>query len=626
MKPLNFASLALAAVTTAASAQTTVKIAIDPTQHVAAVSPALYGLMTEEINYSYDGGLYAELVNNRNFAPHWSGFEHWFVESGGNSHASMEPSTDGPSKALPRSMKLTIMDASAANQAGVMNDGYWGMGLKPSTEYKGSFYAKSSGVGDARVRLVSDVDNATLAEATVPLQDGAWKQYQFALPTKSTLVASKNNHLVITFAHPGTVQFQLVSVMTPTYKNRANGNREDLMEMMAALHPHFLRMPGGNYVEGNTIEDHYNWKQTIGPLIDRPGHQGTWHYRSSDGLGLLEFLEWCEDLHMDPLLAVFAGYTLDGKHVDHEALKPFVQDALDEIEYVTGDTNTKWGAERARDGHPQPFPLHYVEIGNEDWFDKSGSYEDRFAAFAKAIRAKYPELKLIATTPVKNTVPDVIDDHYYKSPEEFYAMLHHYDTMDRSGSKIFIGEWATRVGTPTPNMAAALGDAAFMTSMERNSDLIVMASYAPLFVNVNPGGMQWSSDLIGYDAAHAYGSPSYYAQVMFANHLGAFVARSTNDGESARVFASATVSADGKTLFLKLVNGGDKPANVELSLPHVKPGKAAVTTLSAKSRWDTNSIDAPKHLVPVDSRVNVGAEWKHTLAGNTIEVLDIPLQ
>jgi alpha-N-arabinofuranosidase len=343
-------------------------------------------------------------------------------------------------------------------------------------------------------------------------------------------------------------------------------------------------------------------------------------------MGMLEYLEWCEDLHIEPVLAVYAGYSLKGEHVVGKDLDPFIQDALDEIEYVTGDTSTKWGAERAKDGHPAAFPLHYIEIGNEDWFDKSGSYEERFSRFAKAIREKYPQYKLIATTPVKESKPDVIDDHYYLVPEQFYAMVHKYDTMDRNGPKIFIGEWATRTGSPTPDFGAALGDAAWMTSMERNSDLIVMSSYAPLLTNVNPGGMQWPTDLIGYDALHSYGSPSYYAQVLFANHLGDHTVKSAADGVKNRFFWSATVSSSDKTLHLKLVNADDTPQPLTLDIAAVKAGTATMYSLHAASRWATNSIDHPDRIKPVVSKVAVKKDWSHEIPGNTIEVLDIPLQ
>lgn len=608
-------------------AQSPLQLKIDPNVSIAPVSPTLYGLMTEEINHAYDGGLYGEMVRNRIFRKEWSGYEYWNLNQLGNGRARMETGTDGPSKALPTSLKLVVTQASEGNEAGLANDGWWGMAVRPSTVYRGSFYAKPDGITSAHISLIADDTGATLAEAHVPLQGADWKQYTFTLSTKATIKPNQTNHLIVSFAQPGSIALQLVSLFPPTYHDRINGNREDLMKMMAAMHPHFLRLPGGNYLEGDTIKQRFNWKETVGPLVDRPTHPGTWSYRSSDGMGLLEMLEWCEDLHIDPVLAVFAGYALQGEHVVGKDLEPYIQEALDEIEYVTGDTSTKYGAMRARDGHPAPFTVHYIEVGNEDQFDKSESYQQRFPQIAKAIREKYPQFKLIATTRVKEGNPDAIDDHFYNSPEEFFSMVHHYDHVDRKGPKIFVGEWATRIGEPTPNFAGALGDAAWMTGMERNSDLIIMASYAPLFTNVNPGGMQWSTDLIGYDALHAYGSPSYWAQVLFAKHLGSYVAQSSADQDNGLFFWSSTVSQDKKTLYLKLVNASEKSQEVVLQIAGAKHGPASAETLHAASRWETNSIVQPERLVPVASKVQItGASTRHVLPGNTIQVLDIPLQ
>ena len=293
---------------------------------------------------------------------------------------------------------------------------------------------------------------------------------------------------MISAAHLGKVWFSLVSLFPPTYNNRTNGNRIDLMRKLADMHPAFLRLPGGNYLEGDTIAERFDWKKTLGDIALRPGHRCCWNYPSSDGMGLLEYLQWCEDLHMEPVLAVYAGYSLRGEHVDPgKALEPFVAEALDEIEYVTGDPSTAWGEHRARDGHPEPFKLRYVEIGNEDQFDRSRSYDGRFAQFYDAIKAKYPALQIIATIPVKTRRPDVVDDHYYRSARDMARDAHHYDKYNRSGPKIFVGEWASTEGSPTPTLQAALGDAAWLTGLERNADIVLLSCYAPLLVNVNPG-------------------------------------------------------------------------------------------------------------------------------------------
>ena len=610
------------------AAPATLTVEVGKAQH--AVSPTLYGMMTEEINYSYDGGLYAELVRNRGFFEHgFGGVAQWNVVHLGNAAATIKVDpANGPSVALPYSLMLDVAQADAANPAGVRNEGYWGVPLRANTTYKGSFYAKaaSSELGAVTAELVSDNSGKAVATAVTGPLTTEWKQYTFALTT-GKIDASAENGLRLTVAHPGTVWMQLVSLFPPTYKERENGNRVDLMEKLAAMHPQFLRLPGGNYLEGDTIEERFDWKATIGPLVDRPTHRSPWNYQSSDGLGLLEFLEWCEDLKIQPVLAVYAGYSLKGAHVPPgPGLAQYVDDALDELEFVTGDAGTRWGAVRAKYGHPAPFPLHYVEIGNEDWFDRSGSYEGRYAQFYKAIKAKYPQYELIATAPLKHMKPDVVDDHYYKRADEFFADVKHYDSADRSGPKIFVGEWATREGSPTTNFGAALGDAAWMTSMERNSDLIVMASYAPLLVNVNPGGMQWESDLIGYDAMRSYGSPSYYAQAMFAEFLGTDVPQSTLTGAGERFFYSATESPAKGVVYLKLVNAASTPQPVEIALDGAAKvsREGTLVTLSGTNPAETNSIANPTRIVPVRAALKgAGAKFAHTVPGYSIEVIEI---
>lgn len=492
------------------------------------ISPTLYGLMTEEINHSYDGGLYAELIRNRAFKDNADRPVHWLLVTGSGAQATMalDKENTANSSGLTSSLRLNVQSADDNDRAGVANEGYWGVPARPNTTYTATLYARAAADfhGPLELTIESKDGGTVLAKAEVTGVGTQWKKFTAKLATGAGVQPSKDNRFVVSVNSPGTVWLGYVSLFPPTYDNQPNGFRADIMELMAAMHPTFLRFPGGNYLEGNTIAERFDWKKTIGPVEDRPGHWCCWGYPSSDGMGLLEFLEWCEELHMEPVLAVYAGYSLRGEHVETpEALQPFVQDALDEIEYVTGAADTKWGAVRALNGHPEPFKLRYVEIGNEDFFDRSGSYTKRFAAFYHAIKAKYPQLQLISTVGLTgrnapDIRPDVIDDHYYRSAREMWNNVNQYDQTDRNGPKIFVGEWATREGAPTPNVNAALGDAAWLTGLERNSDIVVMASYAPLFVNVN--SVNWTTDLIGYDALTSYGSPSYYVQVMFAQNRG----------------------------------------------------------------------------------------------------------
>jgi len=622
------------------------------------VSPTLYGLMTEEINYSYEGGLYGELIRNRTFKANRTDPVFW--NTVGNGIISLD--TNQPlNAALNVSLKLDVSQASKDSPVGIANGGYWGIPVRPDTTYRASFYAKGRHFSGALTVALESADGKTVfASATVPKIAHKWKKYDVTLTT-GNIGTSKDNRLVISttkpgsfFSRHGTIWFDVVSLFPPTYNDRPNGTRPDLMQMLADMQPKFLRFPGGNYVEGNTIGERFNWKETVGDISERPGHRSPWGYWSTDGLGLLEFLEWCEDLHMQPVLAVYAGYSLRQQHVDPgPKLEPYVQDALDEIEYVTGDTTTKWGALRAKDGHPAPFVLNYVEIGNEDFFDRSRSYDGRFAQFFDAIRARYPNLQLIATTPVKSRVPDLVDEHYYRSQEEMQAHALDFDQYPRTGPKIFVGEWATRVGSPTPNMAGALGDAAWMTGMERNSDIVLISSYAPLFVNVSKltgpdHSMQWRTDLIGYDVLTSYGSPAYYAQVMFSAHHGDEILGTDSQNIPTRdwqpparrrgaveqppvqqvrqIFFNATRDSQTGTIYLKVVNelGTPQPVKIEISgAAGVKPEGVAIV-LKADSLRDTNSIDEPAKIVPItESVTGLGTDFTREFPPYSITILEL---
>ena len=602
-------------------------LAIQADHPTAQVSPTLYGLMTEEINYSYDGGLYAELVRDRAIGSGFGSLVHWAMVARGDAQVGISTDqTTGPSEALPRSLKVNVTAATPEAPAGVENDGYWGIAVRPHTVYTGSFYAKIDTPGiPVTISLVNDQTGAVAATTTVTGITADWQRYTYTLRTSDVPVTA-NNHLILTLPRPATVWFDLISLFPPTYHDRPYGNRIDIMEKLAAMHPAFLRFPGGNYLEGDHIAQRFDWKKTIGPWADRPTHESPWRYRSSDGMGLLEFLEWCEDLKMQPVLAVYAGYSLQQEHVDPgPALEPYVEDALDEIEYATGGADTKWGAERIKDGHPAPFTLHYIEIGNEDEFDHGG-YDGRFAQFYRAIKQRYPDLELIATAPVKSVAPDVLDEHFYMSAEESFATANHYDSAPRTGPKIFVGEWATREGEPTPNLEAALADAAWMTGLERNSDLIVMSSYAPLLTNVNAGASQWAPDLIGYNALTSYGSPSYWAQVMFSGNLGSEVVATTLSNAGPRVYTSVTRDEARRKLFIKVVNANSTALPLDFNLDGADQlaRHATLTTLSGQSPNATNTIAEPRAIVPVESDIAIaGPKFTQTFAPWSINVLEL---
>lgn len=627
-------------------------ITIEADKAAGTVSPVLYGLMTEEINHCYDGGLYAELVQNRAFLDDPKTPVHWNVISAPESSATIQLDPKEPlNSALPVSLRLEAPMASGTAPAGIANEGYWGIPAYSNTRYKASFYAKAAPgfTGKITVSIQSEDGKTVYASRQVGGVGPAWKKYEAALQTGS-LAAPVKARYVLTVDQPGTVWFSLVSLFPPTWKDRPNGLRKDLMQMLVEMKPKFLRFPGGNYLEGETIKDRFEWKKTLGPISERPGHKGPWGYRSTDGMGLLEFLEWCEDLGAEPVLAVYAGYSLKQERVaPGSALEPYIQDALEEIEYVTGPVTSKWGAQRAKDGHPQPFKLRYVEIGNEDFFDgKPGSYDGRFSQFYGAIKKKYPHLQCISTVAfegskcperarIKTQRPEVVDEHYYRSTDEFLKMsTDFYEKYDRKEPKIFVGEWAAHEDgrikpwqkealsqPPTPSMKSALGDAAFMAEMERNADLVIMQCYAPLFVNVNPGAWQWRPDLIGYDALHSFGAPSYYAIAMFGSNLGDQILKLTKTDSPLHV--SATRDSKTREIFLKLVNPQTvaQPVKIDLKgVVSVAPTATAITL--AANPEETNSIQEPTKVVPVRSQVNgIKPSFKYTIPANGIVVLKI---
>jgi alpha-L-arabinofuranosidase len=486
--------------------------------------------------------------------------------------------------------------------------------------------ASSNFSGPLTVDIESNDGSTIYTSATINSISTSWQQYSVTLTT-GNVAASKTNRFVISAAQTGTVWFNLVSLFPPTWNNRTNGLRPDLMQLLSNMQPTFLRFPGGNFLEGETLADYFPWDKSIGALSQRPGHNDPWGYRSSDGLGLLEYLTWCEDLNLSPVLAVYAGYALNGTYVTPgtTAFDQIIQYALNEIEYAVGSTSTTWGAQRAADGHPNPFTIEYVEVGNEDFLDKSGSYDARFAAIYDAIKAAYPNIKVIATATVTSRIPDVYDQHYYPSPSQMVSDSTLYNTYSRSAPKIFVGEYAAQEGKPTPDLNSALGDAAFLTGLERNSDVVVMSCYAPLFANVN--AINWNTNLIGYDALNSYGSPSYYMLGMFSQYHGNTVIPTQLSGTSGLYFSTSKNTSNG-TLYIKVVNPGSITQNVRVVVntgQTVKSTGSAIV-LSSGSPSDTNTLSNPAKIVPVTKQLSgLSSSFNYSFAPYSITVLVLTL-
>ncbi len=597
---------------------------------------------------------------------------HWFFLTSTGAKGTAAADTTDPinTTALTTSLRLTISKVLKGGRVAVANDGYWGIPVKSDLIYHCSFYAKASKgfSGPLTVSIESNDGSTVYASATVSAIVKKWKHYKVTLKTGQVTPAT-DTRFVIAAGSKGTVNFNLVSLFPPVFAERTGaalgerpvtGFRSDIMQLLDELHPTFLRFPGGNYVEGFNFANRFNWKAMIGPWEDRPGHMSPWGYRSSDGLGLLEFLEWSEELNMEPVVGVYAGLHLNGGRdvITGEALKPFVQDALDEIEYITGDVSTEWGSRRAKDGHPAPFKLTYVEIGNEDFLNNgAASYrgpEGRFAMFYNAIKAKYPNIQVIATT--DPGVPhDMIDNHHYMSPNTAIRNAHLYDNADRNGPKIFEGEWASQepgiARGLTPSFQCALSDAVFLTGLERNADIVAMNCYAPLFTRMNPGGSQWNTDLIGYNTLTSFGSPSYYVQKMFFNARGDQIipvaqivpqtiptlestpeSVQTSAGRFSRgdaspnpnepLFACASKEDTSGDIILKVVNIFEVDQTLTVKLIGTNIHSVATGEVMTGELGDINSVENPFHTVPKRFIVtDASSNWTHTFPGHSITVI-----
>ncbi|MFI5386795.1 MAG: alpha-L-arabinofuranosidase C-terminal domain-containing protein, partial [Fimbriimonadales bacterium] len=486
------------------------------------ISPDLYGIFFEEVNCAGDGGLYAEMVRNRSFEDaeqpaHWSLVER--PRSIGT--PADEPpkgemtldKTQSISRENPTSLKLTF--AEGAGFVGASNEGYWGIPVSKGESYSFSCHARSDGSPHDLLVTLEGKDGKPYAKSTLRVDSPYWIDFS------RTLTASGDDpdaRLVISLDKPGTVWLDMVSLFpATTFKNRPNGLRVDLAEKLTGLRPSFMRFPGGCWVEGDTLAFSQQWKRTVGPLQDRWTQYDLWQYTSTNGLGFHEYLQLCEDTGAAPLFVINCGMSHHG-NVPMSEMDSRVQDALDAIEYANGPVTSQWGALRAKNGHPKPFGLKYLEIGNENG---GPAYRERYPLIAKAVKAKYPEIKLIANVwggYPKGTLTEIIDEHYYSNPGFFFENADRYDKYDRKGPKVYVGEYAVTEGCGAGNLIAAVSEAAFMTGMERNSDVVEMSSYAPLFANVNH--KTWNPDMICFDNHRSYGTPSYYVQQMFSANRG----------------------------------------------------------------------------------------------------------
>ncbi len=517
---------------------------LDAGKRGARISPLHYGIFFEEINHGGEGGLYAELVRNRSFEEDASQPVYW------TSVGSATIVLDRNLPLNPQNPTALLLDISGA-QGGVSNEGFWGINIVRGTVYHLTLWMRCQEAayeGTVQVELRSAA-GSVLGKAQLSGITHHWQRFTADITASGT---APSGTLAIIGGTPGKLYLDVVSLFPPTYKGRENGCRIDLAEKLEALQPAFMRFPGGCYVEGNWTADHpqsnhFQWKQTIGPIEQRPGHyNNNWFYPVTDGLGMMEFLQLCEDLGAEPLYVVNMGM---GHAWEDPDVEPYIQDALDAIEFCNGDATTTWGKRRIELGHPEPFGLRLLEIGNENyWF---GPYSDRYGRFRQAIAARYPDIVFIGdgdgiTWNLPHHV-DIIDQHYYMTPAWFMGEYHRYDSYARDTYKIYVGEYAvTGACGHYGNMNAALGEAVFMCGMENNSDVVTMTSYAPVFCNEN--NYQWAPDIIRFNASTSYVTPSYYVQQMMSANRGAYNIKWTEENNTFEAANKVGLSAWGTTV------------------------------------------------------------------------------
>ena len=543
----------------AACSQPQAEITIDVAQHGADIPSSMYGIFFEEINHAGDGGLYAELVQNRGFEdtsvpegyrvkdgklyppanscnhltcakPHpdmcyrWPTEEipAWSLTQLEGEGASMKLTTEYPlNSATPTALKVTL---PAEGRVAIGNTGFWGMNIEEGKDYYLRLYTSNGQRfdGKAVIRLVGE-DGQELCNCPLAIDMAkAWSEYTGHLTATGS---DSRAHLVIELEGKGTLLLDYVSLFPfETFRNRANGLRKDIAETLEAMRPAFVRWPGGCVVEGITLSNRIKWKETIGDPVTRPGVYDTWGYRTTMGFGYHEFLQFCEDIGAGGMFVCNVGLGCQGRVGDackEDEVDSFIEDVLDAIDYALGDGTTEWSRKRVENGHPAPFPLKYVEIGNENW---GPVYEKRYDKFYKAIKEKYPQLKLISTLGLggqhRHERVDMIDPHWYVSPEFFFASDKLFDQQERGDYEIYIGEYAVNQNVGGGNLLGALAEAAFLTGVERNSDLVKMASYAPLFENVND--RVWPTNLIWFDSYRVMGRSSYQVQKMYAENRPSF--------------------------------------------------------------------------------------------------------
>ncbi|AXP80750.1 Extracellular exo-alpha-L-arabinofuranosidase precursor [Mariniflexile rhizosphaerae] len=635
-----------------------INLEVDLATTIAKIQPTMYGVFFEDINFAADGGLYAEMIKNRSFEFD-NPFMGWIQP---NSDRHSYNNNSGIASAVNYTGNPTnknYIRVKVNNDKGyqLINEGFRGMGIKKDATYNLYLSAlkKSGYIKTINVQFI-DENGTVLGETSIVPTSPDWKDYT------SQIVATKTEakaQLKITFEGTGEIDLDMISLFpVDTWKGRKNGLRKDLVQLLYDMNPGFLRFPGGCIVEGRTLEQRYQWKKTVGPVEDREhlinrwntefSHKLTPDYFQSFGLGFFEYFLLSEDLGAEPLPILSCGMACQfntGELVPMEELDPYIQDALDLIEFANGSIDTPWGKIRNSMGHPEPFNLKYIGVGNEQW---GPDYIERYKAFAKAIKDKYPTMIIVSGSgpfpegdyfeygweELKKLQAEIVDEHYYKPPQWFRDNATRYDSYDRKGPKIFAGEYAAQsVAIASPlnknNWECALSEAAYMTGLERNAEIVHLTSYAPLMAHAE--GWQWTPDMIWFNNLESYGTANYQVQKMYATNKGTDLLSITKEGKPVTgqgdLYATAAKDSNKKELIIKLVNTSNSNQNITVNLSGKKvSSKGTMTVLTSDSLVDENSFETPDKISPKESAFKLkGKKAIVDLQANSFVILKFKL-
>ena len=633
-------TLAAVAVALSASAQTH-QFDINTSKLGAPIQPTMYGIFFEDINYAADGGLYGELVKNRSFE-----FPNHYM--GWSTFGKVEMRREDPAfKKNPRYVRL-LPSGHSDKFTGLENEGFFGIGYEKGAEYKFSVWARS-GRKPGKIRVMfcdpyTQDERQQFTEGTIDINtSGKWVKHELTLKANKTV--AKGTLRIMLTRESGEVSLDHISLFpADVFNGDENGMRKDLAQALADLKPGVFRFPGGCIVEGTDLATRYQWKNSVGPVEERPINENRWHYTfdyrffpdyyQSYGLGFYEYFRLSEEIGAEPLPVLSVGLSCEfqngsnrsAAHVPVDQLQPYIDDVLDLIEFANGDPEKNtWAKLRADMGHPKPFNLKYVAIGNEQWGE---IYPENLKPFVEQVRAKYPNIKIIGTSgpnsegkdfdylwpEMKKIGADLVDEHFYRPESWFLAQGNRYDNYDRKGPKVFAGEYACHgKGKKWNHFNAALLEAAFMTGMERNADIVEMATYAPLFAHID--GWQWRPDMIWFDNLRSFKSCSYYVQQMFSLNKGSNVLQLTMNGKPVAgnadqdgLFASAVYDKESNAVIVKVVNTGDKEQDITLKLNGMTGShKAELITFHADELTGENTLDKPETITPKSSQIEVSA-------------------